>query len=290
LIAMWAIVANLVALSFMMYIIQKVGEIEGKEGFMYSVYPWINTFPETLTTALLLIGGYPTAALYNSVMSATFDAALGIGLTAVIHGTVAFTLTDLALFTAVAGVAFMFLDFDGLVSPTDAAALYAILALVTAYSIARYGFFKRRISAGEAVRTLLSLLALGVVTYVFYINVEALIPLLGERISGVIAAVLTSVPDLVTAAVYGVTSPESQAELLGCIAHDFVENVPTAVLAATLVAGSQGMVDAAPLRTLAITGITLVALLFVASFRRVTRFEGLVLAAAFIAVVLIDVA
>jgi len=278
----WVIIANLSALSVLMYLIGKLSEVEGREGFMYSVFPWINTFPETLSTALLLISGYPTAALYNSIFSATFDAAAGLGLAAIIHGTVTFSAVDLALITAVSGIMFMFLDFDGLVSVYDSVLLYILLLFATVYSIARYGFFKRKMTAWEIVRTVLGLGALAVVTLVFYHNVEMLIPYVGERIGGIISAALTSIPDLITAVVYGLFSSESQAELLGCIAHDFIENVPTSVLAAYLIAGSQGMVDLDPVRTIIATGLTVSSMLFVASFRRITRFEGALLIAVFI--------
>jgi len=284
----WVIIANLAALAILMYLIQRITEIEGKEGFMYSVYPWINTFPETLSTALLLINGYATAALYNSIFSATFDAAFGLGLTAMIHGTISFAVTDLALFSVVAGLVFMGLGYDGLISVNDSIILYMILVFAMMYSIARYGFIKKRLSKFEITRTVLGLVALGVITYIFYTQIEALIPYIGERLGGVVSATLTSVPDLITAIVYGLASTESQAELLGCIAHDFIENVPTSVLAAYVATKSIGMIDLDPMRTLIVTGLTIASILFVASFRRVTRFEGVLLILVFIiAVVLV---
>jgi len=283
----WIIIANLVALSVLMYLVGKLSEIEGREGFMYSVYPWINTFPETLSTALLLISGYSTAALYNSIFSAAFDAAFGIGLAALVHGTISFAVTDLALYSVVAGLVFMVLDFDGLISVSDSVILYILLAFVTMYSIARYGFIKKRFSGFDIAKTVLGLAALGVVTYVFYTQIEALIPFVGERLGGVVSATLTSIPDLITAIVYGLTSSESQAELLGCIAHDFIENIPTSVLAAYLIAGSSGMIDLDPMKTLTITGLTVASILFVASFKRVTRFEGALLILVFIIAVIL---
>jgi len=279
---LWVIIANLAALSALMYLIQEITEVEGKEGFMYSVYPWINTFPETLSTALLLISGYPTAALYNSIFSAAFDAAAGLGLAAIVHGTVTFAATDLSLITVIAAVTFMVLDFDGLVSVYDSVLLFILLLFATLYSILRYGMFKRKLSAFDIGKTVMGLGALAVVTLVYYQNVEMLIPFVGEKIGGVISAALTSLPDLITAIVYGLTSPESQAELLGCIAHDFIENVPTSVLAAAFVAGSAGMIDIDPMRTLIVTGLTAASLLFVASYKRITRFEGALLVTVFI--------
>lgn len=279
---LWVVIANLIALAALMYLIQEITEVEGKEGFMYSVYPWINTFPETLSTALLLIGGYPTAALYNSIFSAAFDAAAGLGLAAIVHGTVTFAATDLTLITVIAAVTFMVLDFDGLVSVYDSMLLYILLLFATVYSIMRYGMFKRKLSAFDIGKTVMGLGALAVVTFVFYQNVEMLIPYVGEKIGGVISAALTSIPDLITAVVYGLTTSESQAELLGCIAHDFIENVPTSVLAAYLVAGATGMVDVDPMRTLIVTGLTAASLLFVASYRRITRFEGALLVIVFV--------
>jgi len=284
----WVIIANLIALSVLMYLVGKLSEIEGREGFMYSVYPWINTFPETLSTALLLIGGYSTAALYNSIFSAAFDAAFGIGLAALIHGTISFAVTDLVFITVVSGVVFMIFDFDGMITISDAAMLYMFLIFATVYSIARYGFLRKRLSKIEVIKVVSGLAALGVITYIFYTQIESLIPYIGERLGGVVSAALTSVPDLITAIVYGLASTESQAELLGCIAHDFIENVPTSVLAAYMIAGSSGMIDVNPIKTLIITGLTVSSILFVASFRRVTRFEGALLILVFIiAVVLV---
>jgi len=278
----WVIIANLAALAALMYLIQEITEVEGKEGFMYSVYPWINTFPETLSTALLLIAGYPTAALYNSIFSAAFDAAAGLGLAALVHGTVTFAVTDLSLITVIVAVTFMVLDFDGLVSVYDSVLLFILLLFATLYSVLRYGMFKRKLAAIDIGKTFMGLGALAVVTLVYYQNVEMLIPYVGEKIGGVISAALTSIPDLITAIVYGLVSSESQAELLGCIAHDFIENVPASVLAAYLVAGSTGMVDVDPMRTLIVTGLTAASLLLVASYRRITRFEGALLVIVFI--------
>lgn len=280
---MWIYIANLIALSILMYAIGELTKIEGKVGYTYSIYPWITTFPETLTTLLLLIHGYVVGAMYNSIFSATFDLAFVIGLVALIRGTTEFRLRDLTLFTGFAGLLFMFLLFDGVIDTYDSVILYMLLMFVIVYSIARYGFIGRKVTVLEALKAVAGLVMLGIITYVFYLNIVGLIRSgVPEAIAGILSAGLTSVPDTIVAILYGLTTSEAQAEILGCIVHDFIENIPTSVIVANIVAGVRGMVDPNPVVTAVVTGFTVIAMMFTASYARVTRFEGALLIAVFI--------
>jgi len=281
-------IANLIAITMFMYLLGKLTEVEGRAGYMYSVYPWITTFPETLSTTLYVLHGYNVTALYNSVFSATFDIAVVFGLVALVHGTIEFRLRDLTLLTSIAGIMFMFLLSDGFISYIDAVYLYIVLVFLIIYSIARYGFLGRGINRATALRTALAMAGLGVVTWIFTVNIIALIQSgVSQAIAGILSASLTSVPDLVIALVYGLKTMESQAQILGCVAHDFIENVPSAVIIPHLVTGIQGVVDPNPILTAVITGATIVVLLFASSYGRITRFEGAILVATFIVLSLV---
>ena len=277
-------IVNAAVAVFLMYLIGELTKVEGKEGFTFSVYPWITTFPETLTTALLAISGYTVAAFYNSVFSAIFDAAVAFGLVALTRGVVRFKLVDLALLAGVAGIAFVFTDLDGVIDLSDAVLLYCMLIVLTTYSIAKYGW--GRFTRSDAFKAVAGVALLALVGYWYYQNVEAMIPFIGERFGGIISAVLTSIPDLIVAVVYGLEDSVSQAEIVGCIAHDFIENIPTAALVATLVAG-RPLTDADPTSTAVVVAITVVPLILAASYRRITRFEGAMLLAAFALAILV---
>jgi len=272
---MLEIIIQLVVAVALMYLVGEFTKVEGKEGFTFSIYPWVTTLPETITTALLAVSGYYTAALYNSVFSAVFNMAVGIGLVAIVYGVVEFKLTDLAALAALSAFVFVVADIDGIINFNDGLMLYVFLAFTIIYSIARYGMFRKRITTEEALKIVGGLLALAAIGVWYYKNVEALIPFVGEKIGGLLSACLTSVPDVIVALIYGLSEPEAQAELLGAIAHDFIENVPTAAI----VAGILGthIVDVNPMLTIAAAAVTGAVIIFISSYRRVTRFEGFVL-------------
>jgi len=270
------ILVQLVVAAALMYLVTELTKVEGREGFTYSIYPWITTLPETVTTVLLATGGFYTAALYNSVFSAVFDLAVGLGLVAIAYRVVEFRLVDLAALSSIAAFAFIAADLDGLITLNEGLMLYAFLAFTIMYSIAKYGMFRGRITGYDALRIVAGLLVLGALGFWYYKNVEALIPYVGEKLGGIISAVLTSIPDVIVALVYGLSEPEAQAELLGAVAHDFIENVPTAAIVAGIVANG-GIVDSNPMLTVTLAGFSATALLFISSYRRVTRFEGFIL-------------
>jgi len=273
---LWITVAMLVGLAVAMYVVSELTKVEGTPGFTFSVYPWVTTLPETITTTLLAVSGYYTAAIYNSVFSAVFDLAVGLGLVAVIYGTTEFRLTDLTFLAAVAALAFVAADFDGVVDMYDGAMLLVLLFVLIGYSVARYGMFRRPVSRMDVLNMVIGMAVLGMLGFLYYQYVEALIPYVGEKLGGIVSATLTSIPDVIVAVVYGLGEPESQAELLGAVAHDFVENVPIAAIAAGLIAG-RGIVDTNPMLTVAMTALTAATVVFVASYKRVTRFEGFIL-------------
>jgi len=272
----WITVAMLVGLAIAMYLVSELTKVEGTPGFTFSVYPWVTTLPETITTTLLAVSGYYTAAIYNSVFSAVFDLAVGLGLVAVIYGTTEFRLTDLTFLAAIAALAFIAADYDGYINMYDGATLLAILFILIGYSIAKYGMFRRRVTKYDLMNMAAGIVVLAILGFLYYQYVEQLIPYVGEKLGGIVSATLTSIPDVIVAVVYGLGEPESQAELLGAVAHDFVENVPIAAIAAGLIAG-RGIVDTNPMLTVAMTALTAATVVFVASYRRVTRFEGFIL-------------
>jgi len=278
---MWIYIANLVALSILMYVISEVFKVEGKAGYMYSIYPWVTTFPETFSTMLYAISGYSVAALYNSVFSALFDIAIVLGLVSIIHGRTEFRLRDLAIFSAFSGILFSILLYDGSIDIRDSMLLITMLMFVTIYSVSKYGWGVR---AREFPKVVVGLVMLAIITYVFYANVEALIESgISEAYAGVLSSVLTSIPDLIVAIIYGIKSIESQAEILGCVSHDFIENVPISILVASLIKGSViSIVDPSPIVTSVIVLSTAVSLVFVSSFGRITRLEGFILLLLFI--------
>lgn len=268
-------VIQLIAAAALMYLVSEWSKVEGTEGYTFSLYPWITTLPETITTVMLALSGYYVAALYNSVFSAVFDLAVGLGIVALLYGPVEFRIVDLVGIAAASALVFCITDIDGIITFGEGLMLYAVLFFAIAYSIARYGLLKRRATHEDIFKTVVGLVLLAMLGFWYYMNVEALIPYLGEKLGGIVSAVLTSLPDVVVAAVYGLMESEAQAELVGAIMHDFVENVPTAAIVVGLFGGY--IVDSNPMLTIAAAAVTASTLVFVASYRRVTKFEGIVL-------------
>jgi Ca2+/Na+ antiporter len=95
---------------------------------------------------------------------------------------------------------------------------------------------------------------------------------MSQKIAGVVAAALTSLPDLITAVVYGLESDVAQSETLGCIMHDFAENMATA----SIVAGLFGkeIVDANPVLTSMVVALTMVSLVAALSDGDIDRYDG----------------
>jgi hypothetical protein len=171
---------------------------------------------------------------------------------------------------------------DGKLSVFDGTVLYIYLAVVTAIAVSMYGFSVRA-TKQHLARHLLSLVLLGVAAFIFSGYVMALADLINQKVAGVVAAVLTSLPDLITAVVYGLESDVSQSEILGCIMHDFAENMATT----SIVAGLFGkeIVDANPVLTATVVALTMVSLAAALSDGDIDRYDGILLIGTFIVLV-----
>jgi Ca2+/Na+ antiporter len=280
---MWWVGALVVVISAVMfYLSSKLTEVEGGKGFNYVVYPWVTTMPETLASALLLIKGLHTASLYNSVFSAVFDLCVVIGLTAIVCGAIEVRgLIDMALITALGAFVFLFLAFDSVITPTDSIILYAVLLASMIYGFAGWG--RPRISWSVVAVGL----ALSTVSCYFLVEgIELLTRYIPEAYGGVISAAATSIPDLIVAVIYGLRTEEAVASLYGCILHDYVENVATSVLVASL-AGVPGLLVVDVVATATATALTALLIVLTTSYGRITRFEGVLLLLAFIALLVL---
>jgi Ca2+/Na+ antiporter len=271
------IVAGLVLCSVLLYVFGKLSELEyPSEGYMFTVYPWLTTAPETITTTMYALKGYYVTAIANAVYSATFDMFAAFGLATLIHGDNEVRVTDLGVIAALSACLFLVLDMDGGISRLDGYVLLGVLLASMGYSLARYGFPRIRLDPWTVFRIVIGLAGIGIVSFYLAFFVESLITYLGEFLAGIVSAALTSLPDLVVATIYGITTSYSQAQILGCIAHDFIENAAIAAVVAGLI------VDANPIATFGIVGVTVATLLFSLSYGRVTRFEALLIIIAYI--------
>jgi Ca2+/Na+ antiporter len=276
-----AVSSILVVLALLMYYIAKLGEIKGNIGYAYTVYPWVNTFPETLVSTITAVFGYPVTSIWNSVFSATFDAAVVYGVAGLrSEKPIVFKPTALVYPTIIGGLFFAaLLASDGKLNLFDGALLYVYLVAVTAIAISMYGF-RVKASRQDLARHVLSLVVLGFVAFIFSGYVMALADLINQKIAGVVAAVLTSVPDLITAIVYGLDSDVAQAEILGCIMHDFAENMATASIVAGLL--GKEIIDANPILTAAVVALTMVSLAAALSDGDIDRYDGVLMIGTFI--------
>jgi Ca2+/Na+ antiporter len=273
-----AVSSILVALTVLMYYLSRFTEIKGNVGYAYTVYPWVSTFPETLVSIITAVFGYPITAIWNSVFSATFDAAVVFGVSG-IGKRVVFRPVKLVIPTVVGGFVFAsLLAVDFSVGVFDGFILYIYLIAVTAIAISLYGF-RIDVRKENLVKHILGLFAIVVAAVVFSFYVVALANLINQKIAGVVAACLTSIPDLVVAAVYGIDSEVSQAEILGCITHDFAENMATAAI----VAGLFGVeiVDANPLLTAMVVAMTMVVLIATTIDGDIDSYDALLLIGSF---------
>ena len=266
----------LVALSILMYYINKLGEIKGNAGYAYTVYPWVNTFPETLVSTITAVFGYPVTSIWNSVFSATFDAAAVYGVSGLRSAKpTVFRVANLVYPTIIGGLMFAaLLCCDGKLSIFDGALLYVYLIAVSLYG------FKVWSTRQQLAKHVLSLVLLTLVTVIFTGYVMALADLINQKVAGIVSAVLTSVPDLVTAVVYGIESDVSQSEILGCIMHDFAENMATAAIVAGLL--GKEIVDANPVLTAMVVALTMVSLVAALSDGDIDRADGVLLVGTFI--------
>jgi Ca2+/Na+ antiporter len=112
-------------------------------------------------------------------------------------------------------------------------------------------------------------------------GIDILCRYIPEAYGGVVSAVATSIPDFIVALVYGLKTQEAVASIYGCIIHDFVENISTAVLVASL-AGVGGLRIADLPATVMVTSVTALMVLLITSYGVITRFEGVLLLLAFI--------
>lgn len=279
-------IAALVSVSILIYISSKLTEFESKEGFMFSVYPWITTFPETFSTLLYILKGLHGAAIANSLLSGLFDASVVFGVSTIVHGDTDIKVTDLVFIAALSGIVFCLLVYDGCISYTDSIILLVILVVASIYSIARYGMYVERLSGISIARISIGFLLSAVTAYMLVSVVESIIPYVGEFYGGTISAVLTSIPDIVVAYIYGLRSSNSQSQILGCIMHDFVENIAVSSIVAYIVSGAVFVVyDVAA--AVAISCITALSLVVFASFGRISRLEAIMLIILFVLVSII---
>lgn len=265
----------------LIYLFGKLSEVEApSEGYMFTVYPWLTTLPETVSTAVYALRGFYTTAIVNSVYSAAFDIFAAFGLSTLVHGDTELRVRDLALLACVSAALFMVFGADGSLGLVDGSVLLIVLFAMMLYSVYRYGWARLGLSGIGYARVVVGLAGLGVSAFVLASYVEALIPYLGEYLAGIISAALTSLPDLIVAVIYGVRSSYSQAQILGCIAHDFIENAAIAAVVTGLAGGA--LIDLNPVRTFAVTAVTVSVLGFAASYGRVSRFEALMVIIAYI--------
>jgi cation:H+ antiporter len=277
----FAVSSILVVLALLMYYITRFGEIRGNIGYAYTVFPWVNTFPETLVSTITAVLGYPVVSIWNSVFSATFDAAAVYGVAGLrSERPIVFRVSSLVYPTVIGGLLFAaLLGSDGKLSMFDGAVLYIYLAVATAIALSLYGF-RVRAAKRDLVRHVLSLLIIGAIAFIFSGYAMALADLISQKVAGIVAAALTSLPDLITAVVYGLESDVSQSETLGCIMHDFAENMATAALVAGLF--GKEIADANPVLTSMVVALTMVALVAALSDGDIDRYDGILLIGTFI--------
>jgi hypothetical protein len=193
---------------------------------------------------------------------------------------IVFRVSSLVYPTVIGGLIFAaLLGSDGKLNVFDGAVLYVYLVVVTAIAISLYGFRVRAVKR-DLVRHVLSLLLLGAIAFIFSGYIMALADLISQRIAGIVAAALTSLPDLITAIVYGIESDVAQSETLGCIMHDFAENMATAALVAGLF--GREIVDANPVLTSMVVALTMVSLVAALSDGDIDRYDGILLIGTFI--------
>ena len=272
-------ISALFVLALLMYVLAELSESEGNVGYMYIVYPWITTAPETLTTIMLVLRGLPVAGLFNSIFSAAFDLAV-IGIAAMRFGVVNVRrVVPLGVVSALSAFALLGVAYDGLLDFNDGVLLVSVLGIATIFAAFGYGVSFGRFKWGP-VPAVIGLLSMIPAAWLLTRTVELLCMYIPESVAGIVSAVLTSLPDVVVAVVYGLESEEAIASIYGACLHDFVESIGLAAL----VAGLMGCTIPVPspchlavvLAAIATTWI------FVMSYGRITPVEGVILVVAFL--------
>jgi len=197
--------------------------------FSFFIVPWLTTFPETLTTIMLVRAGYPIAGLFNGVFSAVFDLFLVLPLLTLGQRVVLGLFMPLGLGLVLIPFTVLFLDLK-LSAWWEGAILVAVCVVLTLLPALKGGFEKRELSAPQLVSLILTIVA-SVIALVFttlqYVSyVESMCAQLGEEIGGILSAYLTSLPDAVYALVLREEGEVEEAigELWACVVHDFTEN------------------------------------------------------------------
>lgn len=194
--------------------------------FSALIIPWVTTLPETLVTVELVASGYPLAGLYNAVVSAVFDMFIvvplvGLNRRILIPALVA-PLPLLALFLVHGGSVILI---EGRLIGIAMLLLCILLCVIAGGTSFTIG----NVSLQTLLELLSGLSALGFATIEFSNTVTALTAVIGnERLSGTIAAILTSLPDAIYALV--ARGESGLAELSGCIIHDFLETPAVTLL------------------------------------------------------------
>ena len=272
-------VSVLIVTTLLIYMLSELSESEGNVGYMYIVYPWITTAPETLTTVFLVLQGRPVAGLFNSVFSAAFDLAV-VGLAAIRFGSINMrSLVPLGVASALSALALVGVSYDGYLTFSDGVLLLTVLAVLMLFAAAGYGVEYGAFKYGPAAAAL-SLAAMVPASWLLSKGVDMLCCYVPEYLAGVVSAVLTSLPDVIVALVYGLESEEAVASIYGACAHDFVESIGLAALAAGFVGVAVPVPK--PQHLAVVLAAIMMSWIFVMSYGRITAIEGAILVVAFL--------
>jgi len=272
-------ISALFVLALLMYVLAELSESEGNVGYMYVVYPWITTGPETITTILLVLRGYPVAGLFNSIFSAAFDLAV-IGLAAIRFGMVDVRrVVPLGVISALSAFALIGVSYDGLLDFNDGVLLLSVLGIAMLFAAFGYGVSYGRFKHGVGP-AVVGLLAMLPAAWLLSRVVEMLCAYIPESLAGVVSAVLTSMPDVIVALVYGLESEEAIASIYGACLHDFVESIGLAALVAGLLGSAIPVPN--PYHLAVVLAAIAMTWIFVMSYGRVTPVEGAILVIAFL--------
>ncbi|RLC36591.1 hypothetical protein DRH29_04250 [candidate division Kazan bacterium] len=271
-------ISVLIVTTLLIYMLSEFSESEGNVGYMYVVYPWITTAPETLTTVFLILEGRPVAGLFNSVFSAAFDLAV-VGLAAIRFGSINMrSLVPLGVASALSALALVGVSYDGYLTFSDGVLLLTVLAVLMVFAATGYGISFGRFKYG-GLWAALSMVAMVPAAWLLSKGVDMLCGYVPEYLAGVVSAVLTSLPDVIVALVYGLDTEEAIASIYGACAHDFVESIGLAALVAGLM-GAAVPVPKPQHLAVVLTAI-MMSWIFVMSYGRITRIEGAILVVSF---------
>lgn len=220
-----------------------VEELGAGRLFSFFIVPWLTTFPETMTTVLLVRAGYPVAGLLNGVYSAVFDLFLVLPLLTLGQRVPLGIFMPLSLVIVLVPFAWLFADLR-LSTWWEGALLVALCIVLTLLPALREGIEKKELTPSQLASLLITAIASAValvfttMQYVSYI--EALCAQLGQEIGGLLSAYLTSLPDAVYALVLREEGAVEEAigELWACVIHDYTENFGFAPLFGGVVTAS----------------------------------------------------